>query len=87
VDPKVPETALDLLNMKSLFEFLLKRFLPKVHQGKSVLDQPCRECPPIMPIYNVYFQFAALHIFKQIHHKMKRIKQIDSIPSNPKRAI
>ena len=80
----MPETALDLLNMKSLFEFLLKRFLPKVHRGKSVLD---RECPPIMPIYNVYFQFAALHIFKQIHQKMVGIKQIDSIPSNPKGAI
>ena len=54
----MPETALDLLNMKSLFEFLLKRFLAKVHRGKSVLD---RECSPIMPIYNVYFQFAAAY--------------------------
>ena len=55
----MPETALDLLNMKSLFEFLLsKRFLPKVHHGKSVLDQLCS---PIMPIYNVYLQFSVAY--------------------------
>ena len=82
----MPETALDLLNMKSLFEFLLKRFLPKVHRQISLgstlpAGSATQSSRFTMSIFNLL-----LHIFKQIHQKMKRIKQIDPIPSNPKMA-
>ena len=57
MDPKVPETALDLFDMKSLFQFRTEKVLPKVHQLIS-RGSSSRQSKRF---YTVYFRFATAY--------------------------